>query len=125
MHGNQLGEREMVDYQNTKMVLDMEYRDFLQHHDLLSNICKRSKILLSRVPKIWLATFFLVIIQSTLLTDWAYIQLMHLRTTTQVILVCGVRICYLRTVVRGLQKLFVRIALNLNFLKLLKLHYRI
>ena len=44
MHGNQLGEREMVDYQNTKMVLDMEYQDFPQHHDLLSNICKGSKI---------------------------------------------------------------------------------
>ena len=44
MHGNQLDEREMVDYQNTKMVLDMEDQNFLQYHDLLSNICKGSKI---------------------------------------------------------------------------------
>ena len=45
MHGNLLGEIEMVDYQNIEMVLDMEFQDFPQHHDLLSNICKWSKML--------------------------------------------------------------------------------
>ena len=45
MHDNQLGEREMVDYQNTKMVLNMEHQNFLLYHDLLSNIYKGSKVL--------------------------------------------------------------------------------
>ena len=40
MHGNLLGEIEMVDYQNIEMVLNMEFQDFPQYHDLQSNICK-------------------------------------------------------------------------------------